>query len=341
MLIDHVILNVKAGNGGDGVVRWRREKGIPYGGPAGGDGGKGGDVYLRVVQDIQALDDYKNKKEWSAENGEAGKKRSMHGHAAEDLYLRIPVGSLVYNKTYDIKYECDKVGEEIFILRGGKGGLGNENFKTSTNQAPEQFTKGDRGEDSVLEIELKLIADAGFIGLPNAGKSSILNILTNSKAKIGNYAFTTLEPNLGAYKKFILADIPGLIEGASEGKGLGHKFLKHISRTRILFHLVSVENEDVKLAYKTIRGELKKYDEKNKDDGLLSTKNNELSKRKEVLILSKVDEIKDKKELDKKVSDLAKASKQKIEDIILLSLFDDKSVRDFEKVLDSILTSNS
>lgn len=350
MLIDHIVINVKAGNGGDGVVRWRREKGIPYGGPAGGDGGKGGDVYLRVVQDIQALDDYKNKKEWSAENGEAGKKRSMHGHGAEDLYLRIPAGSLVYNKTYDIKYECDKVGEEILILRGGKGGLGNENFKTSTNQAPEQFTKGERGEDAVLEIELKLIADAGFIGLPNAGKSSILNILTNSKAKIGNYAFTTLEPNLGAYQKFILADIPGLIEGASEGKGLGYKFLKHISRTRILFHLVSVENEDVKLAYKTIREELKNYDNKNKEDNLLSTKDNELAKKKEIIILSKIDELKDnpafasssetQKELAKKVSDLAKASKQKKEDIILLSLFDDESVKEFEKKLFNILSTN-
>ncbi len=338
MLIDHTILNVKAGNGGDGVVRWRREKGIPYGGPAGGDGGKGGDVYLRVVQDIQALDDYKNKKDWAAENGEAGKKRSMHGHGAEDLYLRIPAGSIVYNKTYDIKYECDKVGEEILILRGGKGGLGNENFKTSTNQAPEQFTKGDRGEDAVLEIELKLIADAGLIGLPNAGKSSLLNALTNSRAKIGNYPFTTLEPNLGAYKKFILADIPGLIDGASEGKGLGYKFLKHISRTKILFHLVSTENEDIKLAYNTIREELKNYDKKNEENDLLTTKNNELSKKKEIIILSKIDEVKDKKGLDKKVSDLAKVSKQKKSDIILLSLFDDESVKDFEKKLERILT---
>lgn len=337
MLIDHVVLNVKAGNGGDGVVRWRREKNVPRGGPAGGDGGKGGDVYLQVVQDIEALNDYQNKKDWAAEDGESGKKRSMHGHGAEDLYLRIPVGSIVYNETYDIKYECDKVGEEILILRGGKGGLGNENFKTSTNQAPRQFTKGERGEDAVLEIELKLIADIGFIGLPNAGKSSLLNSITNSRAKIGNYAFTTLEPNLGVYNKFVLADIPGLIEGASEGKGLGYRFLKHISRTRMLFHLVSVENEDVALAYKTIREELKKYDEKNKDSGLLSTKDNELAKRKEIIILTKIDEIENKKDLEKKVKDLAKVSGQKKKDIILLSLFDDKSVKDFLKKLDEIL----
>lgn len=354
MLIDHVKLKVKAGDGGTGVVRWRREKHIAFGGPAGGDGGKGGDVYLHVVQDIQALDDYKNKTEWMAENGEAGKKKSMHGANAEDLYLRIPVGSTVYNKTYNTKYECDKVGEDILILRGGKGGLGNENFKTSTNRAPEEFTKGDRGENADLEVELKLIADAGLIGLPNAGKSSLLNAITNANAKIGNYAFTTLEPNLGAYKKFIFADIPGIIEGASVGKGLGFKFLKHISRTGILFHLIAASDEDIKTSYKTVREELKNYDENNLakeieplENSLLTKteinkikkdfEKNFLSKKKEIIVLSKTDEVADKKELDKKISDLAKVSKQNKEDIITLSLFDDKSVKDFEKKLNQIL----
>ncbi|MEI6352549.1 MAG: Obg family GTPase CgtA [Candidatus Nomurabacteria bacterium] len=337
MLIDHVILRVKAGDGGTGVVRWRREKGIPYGGPAGGDGGNGGDVYLRVVQDIQALDDYKNKKDWAGPNGEAGKKRSMFGADAEDMYLNIPVGSTVYNKTYNIKYECNKVGEDILILHGGKGGLGNENFKTSTNRAPEEFTKGTRGEDAEFEIELKLIADAGFVGLPSAGKSSLLNAVTNTNAKVGSYAFTTLEPNLGAFRKFILADIPGLIEGASEGKGLGHKFLKHIARTKILFHLVAASETDVTTSYKTIRNELKAFDKQNIDNDLVLDKNNLLSNKKEVIILSKVDEITDQKELTKKIADLAKVSKQKKEDIILISLFDDKSVKDFEKKLESIL----
>jgi GTP-binding protein len=354
MLIDHVKLKVKAGDGGTGVVRWRREKHIPYGGPAGGDGGEGGDVYFRVVQDIQALDDYKNKADWAAENGEAGKKKSMHGGNAQDLYLRIPVGSTVYNKTYNIKYECDKVGEEILVLRGGKGGLGNENFKTSTNRAPEEFTKGSRGENAEFEIELKLIADVGLVGLPNAGKSSLLNAITNANVKVANYAFTTLEPNLGAYKKFIFADIPGIIEGASHGKGLGFKFLKHISRTGILFHLVAASNEDIKASYKTIREELKNYDEENlrkeleSIEGSLLTKieinkikkdfeKNFLSKKKEVIIFSKVDEVEDKKEFEKKLSELSKVSKQKKEDIISLSLFDDKSIKDFEKKLNQLL----
>lgn len=354
MLIDHVKLKVKAGDGGTGVVRWRREKGIPYGGPAGGDGGKGGDVYLRVVRDIHALNDYKNKTEWAADNGEPGAKKSMHGGSAEDLYLRIPVGSIVHNLTYDTKYECDKEGEEILILRGGKGGLGNENFKTSTNQAPMEFTKGDRGENADLEVELKLIADAGLIGLPNAGKSSLLNAITNANAKIGNYAFTTLEPNLGAYKKSILADIPGLIEGASVGKGLGFKFLRHISRTGVLLHLVAANDADVKASYKIVRKELEDYDEKNLEKEMEELENslltkteinkikkdfekNFLSKKKEIIVLSKIDEAKDKKDLDKKLSELAKVSKQKKEDIITLSLFDDKSVKDFEKKLNQIL----
>jgi GTP-binding protein len=315
MLIDHVTLKVEAGKGGDGVVRWRREKGIPFGGPAGGDGGTGGDIYLRVIRDIQALSVYKHKKEWEAEAGEAGQKRSMHGSDAKDMYLQVPIGAVVYNREYDKTYECLEEGD-ILILRGGKGGLGNEKFKSSTNRTPEEFTKGERGEFATLDIELKLIADAGLIGLPNAGKSSLLNALTRAGAKIGDYPFTTLEPNLGAYFSYVLADIPGLIEGASDGKGLGHKFLRHITRTHALVHLVAADNEDVAQVYTTIREELGKYDPM-------------LLKRDEIVVLSKIDTI-DPKEVEAKVKALKKASKK---DVVTLSLYQDDSVKEFGDML--------
>jgi len=315
MLIDHVTLEVSAGKGGDGVVRWRREKGIPFGGPAGGDGGRGGDVYFRVIRDIQALSVYKHKKEWDANEGQAGQKRSMHGGSAEDLYLQVPLGSIIYNREYDKNYECLEEGDFI-VLRGGKGGLGNEQFKTSTNRTPEEFTKGEPGEYATFDIELKLIADVGLIGLPNAGKSSLLNALTRAGAKIGDYPFTTLEPNLGAYFGYVLADIPGLIEGASDGKGLGHKFLRHITRTRTLVHLVSAENDDVGSAYKVIRDELGKFDK-------------ELLTRDEIVVLSKSDTLPEK-EAKKKIKDLEKISKK---EVLTLSLYEDKTVKAFGDTL--------
>jgi GTP-binding protein len=319
MLIDHITLTISAGKGGDGVVRWRREKGIPYGGPAGGDGGRGGDVYFRVIRDIAALHTYSHKKEWVADSGDAGQKRGMHGGDAKDLYLTIPVGSVVYNKEYDKHYEFTEEGD-FLVLRGGKGGLGNQNFKSSTNRTPEQFTKGELGEYGTFDIELKLIADAGLIGLPNAGKSSLLNSLTRAGAKVGDYAFTTLEPNLGAYFGYVLADVPGLIEGASDGKGLGHKFLRHITRTQTLVHLVAADNEDVAEVYSTIRNELGKYDKT-------------LLKKDEVVVLSKVDLISDI-DLKKKVKDLKKASGK---DPVTLSLFDDQSVKEFGDLLATVL----
>ncbi len=320
MLIDHVTLLIKAGKGGDGVVRWRREKGIPFGGPAGGDGGKGGDVYFRVVRDIQALSVYKHKKEWDAQEGEMGQKRSMHGSNAEDLFLEIPRGAVVYNREYDKRYEFMEEGD-FMVLRGGKGGEGNEKFKSATNRTPEEFTKGTKGEFATFDIELKLIADVGLIGLPNAGKSSLLNALTRAGAKIGDYPFTTLEPNLGAYFSYVLADIPGLIEGASDGKGLGHKFLRHITRTKALVHLVAADNEDVGEVYTTIREELGKYDKA-------------LLKLEEIVVLSKVDTIQDKKEIAKKIKALEKASKK---DVITLSLYEDDTVKAFGDILVQML----
>lgn len=320
MLIDHITLSIKAGKGGDGVVRWRREKGTPFGGPAGGDGGKGGDVYFRVVRDIQALSAYKHKAEWEAEGGEAGQKRSMHGSNGADLYLNVPVGSVIYNREYDKTYECMEEGQEILILRGGKGGLGNEQFKSATNRTPEEFTKGELGEFATFDIELRLIADVGVIGLPNAGKSSLVNALTRAGAKVGDYPFTTLEPNLGAYYGYVLADIPGLIEGASEGKGLGHKFLRHITRTRMLVHLVSAENEEVGEEYKVIREELGKFDP-------------ELLKREEIVVLSKTDMVSEE-ERKEKLAVLKKASGK---EVFELSLFDDERVKAFGDHLVQVL----
>lgn len=321
MLIDHITLHISAGKGGDGVVRWRREKGIPFGGPAGGDGGRGGDVYIRVVRDIQALSTYAHKFDWKSDDGEAGQKRGMYGASAKDLYLSVPIGAVLYNREYDMRYECLEEGE-FLILRGGKGGLGNENFKTATNRTPEEFTKGEPGEFATFDIELKLIADVGIIGLPNAGKSSLLNTLTRASAKIGDYPFTTLEPNLGAYFGYVLADIPGLIEGASEGKGLGHKFLRHITRTKELVHLVSAENDDVAAVYTTIRNELSSYDK-------------ELLSKKEIIVLSKIDTV-DSSIIKEKMEALKNVSGGN--EVLALSLFDDASVKAFGDYLTKSLS---
>lgn len=316
MLIDHVKLEISAGKGGDGVVRWRREHGIPYGGPAGGDGGKGGDVYVRVVRDIHALSRYASQRIWKAENGQAGKKRSMHGSNAPDLYLDMPIGAIIHNDDMDITYECLNDGVEILILRGGRGGYGNEKFKSATNRTPEEFTYGQTGEYATFSIELDLIADVGIIGMPNAGKSSLLNTLTRAGAKVGDYAFTTLEPNLGAYHGIVLADIPGLIEGASDGKGLGIKFLKHIRRTRTLLHLISVENENIINSYDIIRKELASF------DPILIEKN-------EIIVISQIDKV-DNKLAETKRAELAKLTGKKV---YLLSLYDDNTVKELGELL--------
>jgi GTP-binding protein len=272
--IDEYQFDAKAGKGGDGVVRWLHMKGKEFGGPAGGDGGKGGDVYIRAVRDVALLAKYRSKNEFIAEDGGSGGAKKMKGKNGEDMYIDLPVGSVVTNTDTYETFELMEEGETHLVLAGGEGGLGNDRFKSSRNVNPKESTPGQVGQEGHFTVELRLIADIGLVGMPNAGKSSLLNALTKAEAKIGAYPFTTLEPNLGVLYGRVIADIPGLIEGASEGKGVGHKFLRHVSRTRMLVHCVSCEHENVKEAYETIRAELKAHGDglAEKDEMILLTK---------------------------------------------------------------------
>ena len=258
------------------MVRWRHEKSKELAGPGGGNGGKGGDIYVRAIRDIGGLARYRHVKELAAERGGNGENFGRHGKNGADLFLELPVGSVLTNSETRERFELLDENETLKILQGGRGGLGNEHFKTSVNTSPRESTLGSVGETADFLIELQMFADAGLIGLPNAGKSSLLNVLSAAHAKIGDYPFTTLEPNLGALYEFVLADIPGLIEGAAEGKGLGHKFLRHIRRKKILLHCISLENENITATWRVIREELKKYD-------------SELLNKKEIIILTKAD----------------------------------------------------
>lgn len=317
--IDEMKIEATAGRGGDGVVRWRQEKFIPKGGPAGGDAGRGGDFYILSVRDVHILSKYKTKKSFSAGRGEDGGNKSLHGKNGEDFILELPVGSIITNLDTDEKWQLEKEGQKILLLRGGYGGFGNEHFKSSTNTTPKESREGQEGEKGNFKIELELFADLGFVGLPNAGKTSLLNTLTNAEARVGDYAFTTLDPNLGDFYGYIIADIPGIIEGASEGKGLGVKFLRHIKRTKMLAHLVSFENSNMLKSYKEIRKELSKYGQN-------------LDEKQEIIILSKSD-MADKKEIAKKVAEFKKLKKK----VFALSLFDDRMVKKFRDELTKIL----
>ena len=280
MFVDELKIQAKAGDGGDGVVRFRHEKHKPKGGPSGGNGGSGGNVYIRGVRDLSLLSKYTGSKEFRAGNGESGQKNSMHGHDGKDLYVDVPVGATVTDMTSGRQFAVDSEGEVHKILRGGQGGLGNEYFKSSTNQTPKEHTDGKKGESGPFLIELSLLVDVGLIGFPNAGKSTLLNTLTNATARVGSYPFTTVEPHLGDFYGFIIADVPGLIKGASKGKGLGHKFLKHVSRTKMLIHCISLENDDLEDAYQSIRNELRDFDEKllEKKEFIVFTKSDLFSK---------------------------------------------------------------
>ena len=300
--LDQVKIFVKAGDGGSGSPSFRREKFIEFGGPDGGDGGKGGSVILKSERNLNTLIDYRYQQHFKAQRGEDGKGKKMTGKGGENLYLKVPIGTQVFeedNKT--LIYDFRKNNDEFVVASGGKGGFGNTKFKSSTNRAPKKFTKGIKGEEFWVWLQLKTIADIGIIGLPNAGKSSLLASMTSATPKIANYKFTTLNPNLGVAvyddKEITLADIPGLIEGAHSGVGLGIKFLKHIERCKTLLHLIDINEEDLVSSYKQVRNELKNYGK-------------ELIKKKEIIVFNKIDLLQ-KKNIDKKVKDFEIKIKKK------------------------------
>ena len=312
--LDQVKIYVKAGNGGDGSPSFRREKFIEYGGPDGGDGGKGGSVILKSEQNLNTLIDYRYQQHHKAERGENGMGQNRTGKSGENLILKVPLGTQVFeedNKT--LIYDFIKPDEEYVAASGGKGGLGNTRFKSSTNRAPRKFTKGTSGEEFTIWLQLKTIADIGIIGLPNAGKSSLLASITNANPKIANYQFTTLNPNLGVAsyddKEITIADIPGLIEGAHEGTGLGIQFLKHIERCKTLLHLIDITSNDLEKTYNQVRNELKSYSPS-------------LLKKKELVVLNKIDLIEEAK-IKEIVNDL---SKKVNKEIFILSTLQNKSV---------------
>lgn len=244
--IDEVIIEVEGGKGGDGCVSFRREKCLPKGGPDGGDGGKGGDVYLVADEGLNTLADFRHQRDFRAGNGKPGMGKQRTGKSGEDLYIKVPVGTLVYDgETGELLGDLTRHGQKLLIASGGRGGLGNAHFKSSTNQAPRIATPGKPGEKRRLRLELKVLADIGLLGLPNAGKSSLLRRISSARPKVAHYPFTTLYPHLGvvrvaAYKGFVVADIPGIIDGAAQGAGLGIQFLKHLARTRLLLHIVDI-----------------------------------------------------------------------------------------------------
>ncbi|MGB3212545.1 MAG: GTPase ObgE [Desulforhopalus sp.] len=280
--IDEAKFFVKAGDGGNGCVSFRREKYVPKGGPNGGDGGRGGSIVIRATNSLNSLIDFRYRSHFKAERGEHGKGKDMHGRSGKDCLIEVPVGSVIKDTgTGEILADLALDGDSIVIAKGGAGGMGNPHFASGTNRTPRFATNGDLGEEFWLKIELKLIADIGLVGLPNAGKSTLLSVLSAANPKIAPYPFTTLEPQLGVlqhkyYKPCIIADIPGLVEGAHNGVGLGHKFLRHIERTSMLLHVIDAAHEDIKDNYEIISNELHLYKE-------------ELADRIQILVLNKKD----------------------------------------------------
>jgi GTP-binding protein len=319
--VDEVTIHAQAGRGGNGVIRWLRVKETAKGGPSGGDGGRGADIILEGVHDLAALATYRYTKKFRGTDGEAGGGENLHGKSGEPTILRVPVGTVATNLVNGETFDVTEEGQRVVIYKGGNGGRGNARFKSSTNQNPFNATPGKSGEGGDIFFSLKLIAEAGLIGFPNAGKSSLLNALTRAKSKVGNYAFTTLDPHLGDFYGHILADIPGLIEGASSGRGLGSKFLKHIERTKFLIHLVSADQDDHVLAYKAVRKELESF-------------GTELLAKKELIVLSKVDILPEGESIASLVKKLEEASGQ---EVIPVSIIDEDLLKTFGDRLSVLL----
>ena len=324
--LDQVKIYVKAGDGGDGSPSFRREKFIEYGGPDGGDGGKGGSIILKSERNLNTLIDYRYQQHHKAKRGENGMGQNRTGRSGEDLILKVPLGTQVFeedNKT--LIYDFTKPGEKFVAATGGKGGLGNTRFKSSTNRAPRKFTKGTIGEEFTIWLQLKTIADIGIIGLPNAGKSSLLASITNASPKIANYQFTTLNPNLGVAsyddKEITIADIPGLIEGAHEGTGLGIQFLKHIERCKTILHLIDITVNNIEKAYTQVKTELISYSP-------------DLINKKELIVLNKIDLVEEK--IAKEIAN--DFSKKINREILLLSTIDKNSVSKIKSKLISYVS---
>jgi len=317
MLIDDVKIKVMAGSGGKGAVAFN--KNMMSLGPVGGSGGKGGSIYIEGISNLSALNQFRFKKEIKAKDGQDGRSQFRDGNNASDLVLFVPVGTVAHFLKTGEDIEITKIGQRLVIARGGRGGRGNFHFRSATNTTPKEFEYGKPGESLVLRLELKMIADVGFVGMPNVGKSSLLNELTNAQSKVANYPFTTLEPNLGVYYDLILADIPGLIEGASMGKGLGIKFLRHIERTKTLFHFVAADSVNPVADYKTVRNELGVY-------------NKLLLEKPEYVLVSKKDIV---------APNIAQETVKKLEklnkNVTPISVFDRDSLELVKKILNDLI----
>ena len=320
--LDEAKIYIKAGSGGNGAASFRREKYIEFGGPDGGDGGDGGNVYIKAVDGLNTLIDYRYRQHFKAERGKDGSGKNKTGHGGKDLILSVPLGTQVYDELKEeLIADFTEVDQVFLIAKGGSGGFGNTRFKSSTNRAPRTANKGTDGEEIAVWLRMKLIADYGIVGLPNAGKSTLLSKLSHANPKISDYPFTTLNPVLGVVSHedeiFVIADIPGLIEGAHQGVGLGHKFLSHIERCPTLLHLISLEEDDIKKSYEVVRKEIREY-------------GNEIDNKKEIIILNKID-LFDNDDIQEKINNFsAKVDK----DIIVISA--EKSVG-IEELKDKLL----